>query len=354
MRVKIVGAGSVGNHHAQACRAMGWDVTVVDTSLDSLERMRQEIYPKRYGEWDNEIKLRHDYPDGKDVPRGDFDIIMIDTPPDVRLRLATDALKEKPRLLHLEKPLCTPSLDGLDYFLYEWKKELKDCKVTVGYNHAVSSSINVITQLLESEGIGEVLTIDVEFREHWKGIFDAHPWIAGPEDSYLGYWKRGGGAGGEHSHALHLFLYLAHICGWVLPNTAYPVSSQLALAGNYDQLIAFLINYVDKETSKDKVGRVVQDVVTYPVRKWARIQGTKGAVEWHCNGHKDGDVISFYFDSLPGAKEMIISKTRKKDFLWLMQHYDDLLSGVIDYKDSPLHIDYGVKVMNILHDAYYG
>ncbi len=31
----------------------------------------------------------------------------------------------------------------------------------------------------------------------------AHPWLAGPQDSYLGFWRRGGGASGEHSHAIY-------------------------------------------------------------------------------------------------------------------------------------------------------
>src|SRR5262249_45684488 len=41
----------------------------------------------------------------------------------------------------------------------------------------------------------------------------AHPWLAGPQDSYLGYWRRGGGASGEHSHALNLWQHFAHVVG---------------------------------------------------------------------------------------------------------------------------------------------
>ena len=41
---------------------------------------------------------------------------------------------------------------------------------------------------------GKPLFIDVEFREHWEGIFKAHEWLDGPQDSYLGFSQRGGGA----------------------------------------------------------------------------------------------------------------------------------------------------------------
>ncbi|KKT61437.1 MAG: Dehydrogenase-like protein, partial [Candidatus Giovannonibacteria bacterium GW2011_GWA2_44_26] len=99
-KVKVIGAGSIGNHLTQASRRMGWDVVVVDADPKALERMKNEIYPQRYGKWDESIKL---YTPDKE-PKGGFDIIMIGTPPDVRMKLALEALKENPKLLHLEKP----------------------------------------------------------------------------------------------------------------------------------------------------------------------------------------------------------------------------------------------------------
>ena len=56
-RVKIYGAGSIGNHLAHACRQLGWDVVVCDVSQSALERMKSEIYPARYGAWDAAIQL---------------------------------------------------------------------------------------------------------------------------------------------------------------------------------------------------------------------------------------------------------------------------------------------------------
>lgn len=342
MKVKIIGAGSIGNHHARACRTMGWDVTVIDKNWGALMRMKDEIYPQRYGEWDKAIKRFQ-----TDVePKGKYEIIMIDTPPDVRMKLAIDALKENPLLLHLEKPLCTPLFlkEPLPTFFADWHSQHPECMMTVGYNHAVSKSIEKVVEIIKNGNIGEVITIDVEFREHWEGIFKAHPWLKGPEDSYLGDWRKGGGAGGEHSHALHLWLYLAKVANF--GNVVEIKSTFDMVDEKYDRVSAFIL-----KTSSGNVGRVVQDVVTKPPRKWARIQGTEGFVEWEC---KSGsmDVVTH---CLKGEDLTLLSefkKTRQDDFLWLTQHYDDLLSGKTNYKDSPLHIDLGMQVMNILHNAY--
>ena len=57
MNVKIFGAGSIGNHLAHASRKIGWDVSICDLDPEALKRTRNEIYPGRYGEWDDNISL---------------------------------------------------------------------------------------------------------------------------------------------------------------------------------------------------------------------------------------------------------------------------------------------------------
>ena len=163
---------------------------MVDADPKALERMKNDIYPKRYGAWDDSIKLFT--PDKE--PKGGFDIIMLGTPPDVRMKLALEALKENPKLLHLEKPLCAPDLKGVDEFRAELRKH-PETIVVVGYDNAVGQALEEFAKMLRDKVVGNILTLDVEFREHWRGIFGAHPWLAGPWETYLGYWKRGGGAG---------------------------------------------------------------------------------------------------------------------------------------------------------------
>jgi hypothetical protein len=61
-------------------------------------------------------------------------------------------------------------------------------------------------------------------------------------------------------------------------------------------------------------GRCVQDVVTQPPRKWARIQGSDGFVEWTC-GHAPG--VDQVEAALPGrvASVQRVAKTRPDDFI---------------------------------------
>jgi len=342
IKTKIIGAGSIGNHLAQASRRMGWSVCVVDADPKALERMKNDIYPKRYGIWDEEIKLFT--PDK--APKGGFDVIFIGTPPHVRMSIAIEMLREKPRVLQLEKPICPLFDKDLRKFVAAYKKQ-KDTAVIVGYDHAVAESIERVVKLLNEKIIGEVKTIDVEFREHWEGIFKAHPWLKGPQDTYLGYWKKGGGASGEHSHALHLWQYLARVSG--LGNWT-KVSSALNVEKNgkaeYDSLAAFSF-----ETNKKKVGRVIQDVVTKPTRKWARVQGQNGFIEWNCCGHPDGDVVRYAGEN-GIVKEEIFAKKRPDDFYRETLHINNILEKTIRAKDSPLSFDSALSVIKVLETAW--
>lgn len=340
MKVKIIGAGSIGNHLAQASRRMGWEVVVVDKDPEALRRMKEEIYPKRYGAWDEAIQLFTSDQESK----GGFDIIAIGTPPDIRMKLALQALAEKPKILQLEKPLCAPTLEGLDDFLKSYEAVKNETAVIVGYDHAVAESIEWVVSELPK--IGEVETLDVEFREHWGGIFAAHPWLSGPEDSYLGYWKRGGGAGGEHSHALHLWQYLARHAGlgvWERVNAAMEFRRENGT--DYDAVSAFVFR-----TDKGRIGRAVQDVITKPTRKWVRLQGKSGFIEWLCGGSPEGDVVRYAFGDESGEK--VFPKKRPDDFYRETLHMQALLDGKIKKEDSPLSLESAVSVVRLLAEAY--
>ena len=84
MRVKIFGAGSIGNHMAYAFRTKGFEVHVCDNDIEALTRMEMNIYPERYGKWDSKIKLY----ESSNAPIGGFDIIIIGTPPESHLDIA--------------------------------------------------------------------------------------------------------------------------------------------------------------------------------------------------------------------------------------------------------------------------
>ncbi len=337
-RVKIYGAGSIGNHLAHASRRLGWDVVVVDRDPAALGRMRDQIYPGRYGGWDPAVRL---FPAGEE-PVGGFDVILIGTPPESHLPLALQAIKERPRAVQIEKPLCPPSLNLIPEVLAA--SRAAGVKAFVGYDHVVGRAARRVAEVFPRVA-GRLQTLDVEFREHWAGIFAAHPWLSGPEETYLGFTSRGGGASGEHSHALNLWQHFAHLAG---AGRVVAVDARLRMRSHgkarYDDLCLLHL-----ETETGLVGRVVQDVVTRPSRKWARLQGEDGAVELLIGGSPQGDVVVQRPATGPETSETI-AKTRPDDFIEELTHIAEHLAP--DAPASPIGLERAVDTMRVLAAAH--
>ena len=337
MRVKIFGAGSIGNHLAHAARTLNWEVVVCDVSRDALVRMKEQIYPERYGEWDPAIELHTN----DSCPQGAFDLICIGTPPEHHLPLALQALKENPRSIQIEKPVCPPSLEHADMF---WRRATElDIPVFVGYDHVVGKAARRACQLVADGAIGEVITLDVDFREHWQGIFAAHPWLDGPEDSYLGYWERGGGASGEHSHAANLWQFFSHQFGG---GRAVEVSAMMDYvedgSAKYDsachlQLIA----------ENGLRGCVTQDFTTVPTRKQATIFGSKGTLQWICGYDQAGDAVVTRVDGAEKVER--IPKTRPDDFIEELSHIRECLEHGLD---SEISLERGLDTLLLISAAH--
>ena len=334
IKVKILGAGSIGNHLSNAARSKGWDVTLCDIDPAALERTRNEIYPARYGAFDEEIKLMLN----DDAPSGGFDYIFIGTPPDSHVPLALEAVKEKPKAILVEKPFATPDMKGCQELFDQCKANGIEC--FVGYDHAIAASTTRFAEL--ARNIEEVKTLDVFFREHWQGIFNAHPWLDGPADTYLGYWTRGGGALGEHSHAVHLWVYLAQVVG---AGKIEEVSATLDYVqdgkAEFDRLAMLNV-----KTQKGLIGSIVQDVVTKPTLKSMRLQGVDEALEWQCLPSPYSDILRVVGK---GVREEVFEKTRPDDFISELNHLDDVLENGVP---SPISIEFGLDVMLIIAAAH--
>lgn len=338
MKVKIHGAGSIGNHLANASRALGWTVHLCDIDAAALTRTREQIYPGRYGRWDEGISLFH----SADAPKGGYDLICVGTPPDSHIPLALEAVSERPRAVLVEKPFCTPSLDGAQRLL-DRSRDL-GVAVFVGYDHAVGKASEQFVEWAR-QGIGPVQTLDVEFREHWGGIFAAHPWLSGPGDTYLGFWHRGGGAAGEHSHAANLWQHFAAALGH---GRIVEVQAMMEVVSEgpaeYDKLC-----FMHLRTDRGLVGRVVQDVVTAPPRKWARAQAADGYVEWYC-AHQPGVDAVFRGNGTASRDERLFAKTRPDDFIQELRYIDTAIAS--GRQDSALSIERGLDTMLVIAAAH--
>lgn len=336
--VKVIGAGSIGNHMTNAARTLGWSVDLCDISGEALARARTDIYPGRYGTWDESIGLHL----VDDAPHGDHDLIIVGTPPDHHMDLAIDALAEKPKALLVEKPLCGPGLERAQE-LFD-AASASDTRVFVGYDHVVGAAAMAAAQYAAGGSLGKIETLDVEFREHWSGIFAAHPWLEGPADTYLGYWRRGGGASGEHSHATNLWQAFAHAIGAGRVVRVGAVMDYVTQGkAEFDKLCLLTL-----KTESGLIGRVVQDVVTQPPRKWARIQGANEFVEWHCSYEPGCDAIVTGQGS--GQSETRrTEKTRPDDFIRELTHIADALG---QGAQSPISLERGLDTMLVIAAAH--
>jgi len=338
MKIKVIGAGSIGNHLSHAARQCGHDVLLCDVDPDALRRTKNDIDPGRHGSWDNKIELSL----SADAPKGDFDLIIIGTPPDTHVPLAIEAVSEMPRAILIEKPFSPPTLTGVDELVLAAKDN--NIKLFVGYDHVIGEATRAVDTLLARGAIGSVLSIDVEFREFWEGIFAAHPWLDGPHDSYLGYTARGGGALCEHSHALNLWQHFASVadCGKVSR-----VSADIVFVDDgrvrYDSMAALQLR-----TDKGVMGRVIQDVISQPVRKRALIQGSEGVIEWVCGWKPGVDAVMF---ASSGSETQIqeFAKTRPDDFIIEIRHLEEQLSGKQTF--SPIDARFGIETMELVNAA---
>lgn len=340
LKVKVFGAGSIGNHLAQASRTKDWEVTICDIDPTALDRTREMIYPERYGAWDENIRLVTCQEDDRD----DYDVMIIGTPPEHHIPLAVEELKNRPpKLMMIEKPLCTPSLEGAAE-LWELSQSGRTI-VCVGYDHALGRNTAEAERILSGIDLGDTLCLEAGIKEHWGGIFGAHPWLTGPEDTYLGYWRRGGGSTGEHSHGLNIWQHFAHLLGHGKV-TGVDASMRFIQDGKaeYDSVASISLT-----CESGLIGYVVQDVVTRPVNKYLRIQGSTGYLSWHVNFNAEGDALYWAYDGQP-ANELLLPKQRTDDFRREVDHFEALINGDIDF--SPISLERGLDTQMVISAAY--
>jgi len=215
--------------------------------------------------------------------------------------------------------------------------------VGIGFNHTLTQNTVQATRWLREHSIGEVVTLRSMTREFWGGIFGAHPWLAGPQDSYLGFTARGGGAIGEHSHAINIWQHFALALG---RGRIREVSAMLdhveANGARYDRIAQLSVR-----TETGLLGTIVQDVVTAPARKWLRLQGESGYLEWEVNADASHDAVRTLADGV--SETLLIPKTRPDDFRGEVLHVEELLAGTV--KDSPVSLERGLETMLVIAAA---
>ena len=311
MKARIFGAGSIGNHLSNALRKLKYGVEVIDIDQLALLRMRNEIYPSRYGEWDHKIKLL-------DKPSKEFvDIEIIGTPPDTHANILLGRLKEKnSRFWLVEKPFTIPNKSHIKY-LNDKLTNFKN-NIFVGYNHSVSSAFEELIKDLNK--CSSPKKISCSWEEHWGGIFKAHPWLDGPEDSYLGFKNRGGGALMEHSHGIHLLVILFEVFNLEITNINPLVL--MDKENNYDQKTCLFFEFKNSNVHSF----YSTDVISKNVNKSLMIE-TEEELFSIIFGSDDGNSDTYIKKTKLGEEVKKFKKTRADDFICEMKLIDKLIKN---------------------------
>jgi len=332
--VKVIGAGSIGNHLAHGCRSKGWDVAIIDLNPEALERTRDTIYSSRYGAWDSDIMLATP----SEVVGQSFDIVIVGTPPATHLAVATAELTNTaPQLLLIEKPLAHPDAKAISKFVQLAEKS--STRVLVGYNQRHKPPTFKFLEVAKDPALGALTGLRSHMLESWDGILKAHFWMASEKDSYLAFTDQGGGALLEHSHALNLMLHLATELG---QGNAVEVKASIDWVGHdsgqYDRDTTLNITL-----DSGLIAEVRQDLHTWPAKKEAVATFENGSVVWTMGDSSDS--VTLLDGNEAQKNHWDFPKTRADDFAGEISHLEDLLAD--PGQPSSLDLKEGREVMEI-------
>tara|TARA_B100001059_G_C17838305_1_gene589874 strand:- start:7567 stop:8607 length:1041 start_codon:yes stop_codon:yes gene_type:complete len=343
-KIKIYGAGSIGNHLAFSSVYLKNSVEVVDSDPNALKRMKDQIYPSRYKKWNKKIKLTSK----KNDTDFSHDFYFIGTPPNSRISILKKILESKliPKGILIEKPITTSSSKNISELQKVVKKLIsKKINIYCGYNHSVSHSFIYFLKELNNYKSNKILSIESNWNETTDGILSAHSWLPDIYSSYLGSYKDGGGSIHEHSHGLHLFIYLLNFL-------------KLKLTGSYkkNQIINSSNNFRHDYLSNLQINgdngiiyKINTDFYTYPAQKNIKIQFQNFRLEIHFSTFNNHDEVYLY--SSDKIIKKVFKKTRKDDFTVEIKHILGI-SKISEYRDSPLNLKYGLNVMQFINKNF--
>ena len=337
-KVLIFGSGSIGTHHTNAAISLDCDVYVTDKKFSQLQNMKDNIYPQRYGHWNNQINL---------IPYKQvfllkyyFDLVIIGVPPKNHLpliKLCEKYLKFKKILV--EKPLCVYN-QNFSFLNYG---KLKN-KVFCGFNHSISPSFLFFLYVVKKKLINKKprVNINIEWKESFDLILKAHPWIKSIRDSYLSNYKIGGGVCHEYSHAIHLFIIFKEI---LFNNNSPKFKKKIKFkkAGKFKYDNDLQLTYYDKFKTLNLFINSKNDPA---VKKIDINQNEKKFLIWNRLIEKKKEICSIY---APKKKNIVFSTNRRMDFI------NELKLLLINNKKSDikyLKLEYAVKVNNLLKKIY--
>ena len=333
-QILIIGAGSIGNHFANASRLIGMRVHMMDISLESLKRMKNKIYPMRYNKWDKKINLSS-FTNYNLQKMTDIDLVVIGTPPQTHFDVYRKILKYVNfKKVLFEKPLCSFTENDKKFTLIKNKKNF-----FCGYNHSISESFLKFEKKIKK--LKNIKLVDIKCNESWNGILKAHFWLKNEYDSYLGNYLEGGGALQEHSHGLHIAICIAKKFDYlknfkVKHNTIMNTKNKKKY--DYSNNIFF-------QSKKLNINLEI-NLLADPALKIAKVYHEAGSTEWIVNYKKNCDAIISYKKS--GEKKInLFKKSRSGEFSNEIKHIFKINNNK-DYYMSNINLENAIDCMKII------
>ncbi len=331
-KILIFGSGSIGNHMAYASRRLKYDVHITDTNPLALKRMKSKIYPRRYKKWDKNIKILN----YKDVfnSSSKFDLVIIGTPPKTHISLYRKCLKGiKYKKLLIEKPLTNYTNNQF----FNFAKTVNKNNIFCGYNHSVSKSfLFFYKELIKIKNLNQ---INVDWRENWDGILNAHFWLKNEFGSYLGNLNDGGGALQEHSHGLHLLILILKTKNINLKNIKFQ-TNKIYNKNLYD--LYFSLTGIKKGIFFN----YQTDLVSKPSTKKIEVSDGSNCLKLIFNYDLNKDVVIKYKNNNQMYKKYF-KKTRSSEF-------ENEIKYLIQYKskkETNLSVKHAIDVMHVIRKS---
>ena len=337
-KILIFGAGSIGNHMSKACISIGWQVYITDISNKALERMRNQIYPSRYGRWDNNI-IQLSF-DNVFKLKNKFDIIIIGTPPSTHYKIYSLCKKNlNYNKVLIEKPIS----NYLDKKIFNLNKDINNSLIFCGYNHTVNPSLEYFFKNLKKLK-NNIENVFIDWKEGWSGILGAHPWLKDEFDSYLGDYKKGGGALQEHSHGLHLLVCILKILRVNKHQNLYKkiyYKKKGKIKYDYFSSLTF--------EAKKIFFNYETDLITFPAEKKIYVGLKNGYIKWTCNIIKNQDLVIIKYKN----KEIVqkFKKTRSSEFVNELIHLDKIKTKK-QYEKSNINIYNALQTLTFTQETF--
>ena len=301
-KILVFGAGSVGAHHINAARTLKSDVFVTDINKEQIIYLKESLYPERYGKWDKKISIINYKNVSKINTR--FDLIVLGISPIHHLSELKKCIKNlKFKKILIEKPLFTYNQKVNQNYFKKYEK-----KIYCGFNHEISESILFLKKYIKSQK--NIFKIDIIWKESFKYLLKAHPWVKKIEDSYLSDISKGGGVLHEFSHAVHLTNSLKRL---VKINDSLKLESKILFKKNKNQKKYDFSSSIFFKSKNFNMNTYI-DGISMPPKKTITISSKDEKCIWERLGNKNLEKITI---DKKGFKKIvkIFKINRPKDFI---------------------------------------